>query len=338
MLKKLFILVTFAVLGLLVGTGVYFWKQFNQPTINTQAVLVSIPMGSGPLAVGKVLQKKGVIQNVRTFQWYARLMGKSSALKAGHFDIPPQIPLKELLAILTGGRAASKKVTIPEGRASWEIFAILQNHYPHLDSATWNAHIFDSTLIQELEVPAKSLEGWLYPDTYHLPLAATEKELIVMLVKSMKRNLATLDNGPQSEFSNLGGWTQTLTLASIVEEETGKGTERARVAGVFHNRLRERMPLGADPTVRFIFRNLTGPIYKSQLASDNPYNTRRFPGLPPGPISNPGRKAIEAALYPQKSNELYFVAKDDGSGEHFFAPNLKMHNEYKAQAAKNRGE
>jgi UPF0755 protein len=98
------------------------------------------------------------------------------------------------------------------------------------------------------------------------------------------------------------------------------------------------MPLGADPTVRFIFRNLTGPIYKSQLASDNPYNTRKHPGLPPGPISNPGRKAIEAALKPLQTKDLYFVAKDDGSGKHFFAQTLTQHNKFKDTAAKNRGE
>ena len=110
------------------------------------------------------------------------------------------------------------------------------------------------------------------------------------------------------------------------------------IAGVFHNRLDIGMPLGADPTVRFIFKNLTGPIYKSQLQSDNPYNTRKFKGLMPGPISNPGRKAIEATLYPNKTNKLYFVAKDDGSGTHFFSATLAEHNNYKNIAAKNRGE
>jgi UPF0755 protein len=98
------------------------------------------------------------------------------------------------------------------------------------------------------------------------------------------------------------------------------------------------MPLGADPTVRFIFKNLTGPIYKSQLNSDSPYNTRKFPGLMPGPISNPGRKAIEATLFPDKTEALYFVAKDDGSHTHFFSTNLADHNKYKDVAAKNRGE
>jgi UPF0755 protein len=139
-------------------------------------------------------------------------------------------------------------------------------------------------------------------------------------------------------WNKLGGWHQVLTLASVVEEETGNPKERPLIAGVFHNRLRLDMPLGADPTVRFIFKNLTGPIYKSQLNSDNPYNTRKFKGLMPGPISNPGRHAIEATLRPDTTKMLYFVAKDDGSGEHFFSKSLEEHNRYKNIAAQNRAK
>ena len=147
-----------------------------------------------------------------------------------------------------------------------------------------------------------------------------------------------MEKKPGSMWKTLGSWHKVLTLASVVEEETGIPEERPLIAGVFHNRLRIGMPLGADPTVRFIFKNLTGPIYKSQLNSDNPYNTRKFKGLMPGPISNPGRKAIEAALYPANTEALYFVAKDDGSMTHFFSKNLADHNKYKDVAAKNRGE
>ncbi|GBU26241.1 aminodeoxychorismate lyase [Fibrobacteria bacterium R8-3-H12] len=127
-------------------------------------------------------------------------------------------------------------------------------------------------------------------------------------------------------------------MASVVEEEAAVPQEQVQIAGVFLNRLRIGMPLGADPTVRFIFRNLTGPIYKSQLESNNPYNTRKFAGLMPGPISNPGRAAIEATLFPAQTESLFFVAKDDGSRGHFFSKTLSQHNSYKNTAAKNRGE
>ena len=142
----------------------------------------------------------------------------------------------------------------------------------------------------------------------------------------------------ESMWNTLGNWHRVLTLASVVEEETGKTDERPLISGVFHNHLRKGMPLGADPTVRFIFKNLNNHIYKSQLNSDSPYNTRKFKGLMPGPISNPGRKAIEAALHPAETKALYFVAKDNGSGEHFFSSTLSDHNKFKDIAAKNRGE
>ncbi len=337
-MKKVLFMLLFAFAGLLAGTGVYLWNQFGQPSRNADTVVVAIPQGSGPLVVGKILKEQGIWESPRLFQWYVRFLGKGGSLKAGHFEIPAHISLSEVLEILSGHKEAARRITIPEGRASWEIFTILQNHYPQLDRAVWDSLIHNESFTRSLSVDATNLEGWLYPDTYRFPLGADEKELITFLVRSMQKCLISIDNGAGTQFGYLGGWQQTLTLASIVEEETGKGSERARVSGVFHNRLHMGMPLGADPTVRFIFRNLTGPIYKSQLASENPYNTRRFPGLPPGPISNPGRKAIEAALNPVPSKDLYFVAKDDGSGEHFFAPTLAKHNEYKNTAAQNRGE
>ena len=129
-----------------------------------------------------------------------------------------------------------------------------------------------------------------------------------------------------------------VTLASIVEEESSLASERPQVAGVYYNRVRMNWPLGADPTVRFIFRNMSGPIYKSQLNSDHPYNTRnpKNKGLPPGPISSPGQESLQATLYPDKTPYLYFVGKDDGSRAHFFCTNLACHNKYKEIASRNR--
>ena len=185
---------------------------------------------------------------------------------------------------------------------------------------------------------ANSLEGYLLPDTYPFPIDADEETIIKQMVAANLKVRDEMKEKPDSKWAVLGNWHKVLTLASVVEEETGKPDERFLIAGVFHNRLEIGMPLGADPTVRFIFKNLTGPIYKSQLNSDSPYNTRKFKGLMPGPISNPGRKAIEAALFPADTKALYFVAKDDGSGTHFFSSTLTDHNKFKDVAAKNRGE
>jgi len=337
-MKKIAFLLLFALGGLVAGTMLHIWTQWHKASPNTVSVIVEIPHGSGPLAVGKILEEAHLISSARHFQWYCRVFRIGSDLKAGHFEIPPASTIPVIAEIITGSKEAAIRVTIPEGRASWEIFDIYKMSFPNLDSARWDSLVHDNGFAQELNVPANNLEGWLFPDTYPVPLEADEKAILTQMVRAMHRCLESLDNGPTSRFALLGGWEQTLTLASIVEEETGKTDERAHVASVFHNRLRQQIPLGADPTVRFIFRNLTGPIYKSQLASENPYNTRRFAGLPPGPISNPGRKAIDAALHPMETDDLYFVAKDDGSGTHFFSRNLTQHNAFKAAAAHNRGE
>lgn len=337
-MKKILLFLAFAAAGLLLGTATHFWSQWQKTSLNTDGVIVVVDKGSSAMGVGKALQTAGIIPSARSFKWYCKVTRDCGNIKAGAFEIPPASTLDQIIEILTNGQEASRKITIPEGRASWEIFKILKPEFPNLDSAVWDSLIHDSAFTQSLEVPASNLEGWLFPETYPFPLDADETAIIKQMVRAALRCIASLDTGSTSQFRTLGDWNRVLTLASIVEEETGKVDERAHVASVFHNRLRQGMPLGADPTVRFIFRNLTGPIYKSQLASNNPYNTRKFVGLPPGPISNPGRKAIEATLFPLTTNDLYFVAKDDGSGQHFFAKSLLDHNRFKNTAAQNRGE
>lgn len=337
-MKKLLLFPLLALVGLLAGSALYFWSQWQQPSLNSETVIVNVERGSSPWATGKALQNVGILRSATSFKWYCKVTQSCTGIKAGVFEIPAASSMKRIVDILTRGLEASRRLTIPEGRASWEIFKILKTGFPNLDSATWDSLVHSPEFTSELEIPATNLEGWLYPDTYPFPLDADEKSILRQMVQAMKSCLSSLDTGETSKFRKLRDWNRVLTLASIVEEETGKVDERAHVASVFHNRLKLGMPLGADPTVRFIFRNLTGPIYKSQLASENPYNTRKFAGLPPGPISNPGRKAIDATLHPLETSDLYFVAKDDGTGQHFFAPSLIQHNRYKNTAAKNRGE
>jgi uncharacterized YceG family protein len=153
-----------------------------------------------------------------------------------------------------------------------------------------------------------TLKGICFGD---LPVSyeAKEKDIIAQMVKANLRLKTEFEEKESPVWKTLGGWHQVLTLASLVEEETGKVDERPLIAGVFLNRLRLGISLGSDPSVRFIFKNLTGPIYKSQLNCNSSYNTRKYKGLMPGPISNPGRKAIEAVLYPEGTNHLYFVQK-----------------------------
>ena len=335
-MKKI-LLVLVLILALL-GTflGLNFKSRLSAQAKNTQTVLLEIPKGSSPNKVFQILNQNGIWTDDLAFRLTIKKLNPN--LKAGWFEIPAGLTLPQVLSIIEGGKNAVRRVTIPEGRASWEIPAYLKKAYPDLSDDRWNKLVQDPKFARSLGVEANSLEGYLLPDTYPFPIDANEETILKQMVAANLKLRDEMEKKPGSMWKTLGSWHKVLTLASVVEEETGIPEERPLIAGVFHNRLRIGMPLGADPTVRFIFKNLTGPIYKSQLNSDNPYNTRKFKGLMPGPISNPGRKAIEAALYPANTEALYFVAKDDGSMTHFFSKNLADHNKYKDVAAKNRGE
>jgi UPF0755 protein len=338
-MKKI-ILILIVLLGLGVFLAKKYWDHAVYGVANSlnEATLIEIPRGASALKIAKILQKKELIASEKVFYYYCRINRLTNQLKSGIYLIEPKLSIAQTVDYLIEGKIATKKITIPEGRASWEIFSILKPHYGNLDSNHWESLIHDSKFQHALGVKkAPSLEGYLLADTYLFPYQATEKELIEIMVRATKQVLEEFKDSDSPVLKKYG-WHGVLTLASIVEEETGLPEERPRIAGVFYNRLVMGMSLGADPTVRFIFRNLTGPIYKSQLEHNSPYNTRKFRGLPPGPISNPGRAAIQAALQPMDTKDLYFVAKDDGTREHFFCSTYACHNKYKDIAARNRGE
>ena len=297
-MKKILLILTLVLALLGTFLALNLKSRMGEQAKNTQTVLLEIPKGSSPAKVFQVLKQNGVWTDDLAFRLTVKRLNPN--LKAGWFEIPAGLSLPQVLSM--------------------------------------NKLVQDPKFARSLGIEANSLEGYLLPDTYPFPIDADEETILKQMVAANLKVRDEMQKKPGSMWNTLGSWHKVLTLASVVEEETGIPEERPLIAGVFHNRLRIGMPLGADPTVRFIFKNLTGPIYKSQLNSDSPYNTRKFKGLMPGPISNPGRKAIEAALFPAKTEALYFVAKDDGSMTHFFSKNLSDHNRYKDVAAKNRGE
>lgn len=340
-MKKLISLALILALLVIGGGLVYFnklsnsWSQAAAPA--GQEILVNIPKGSSSTKIGSILRKNGMIVDERSFKIFLKVKGIGPKLKAGRFLLKQGMSFEELTEVITKGIAASRKVTIPEGRASFEIFSILKKTYPQLDSLKWERLVHDQALASRLGVPFKNLEGYLYPDTYQLPWEADELTLIKILVKRFFSVWNSLDKENSKVFKRLG-FHGVITLAAIVEEESSLASERPQVAGVYYNRVLKNWPLGADPTVRFIFRNMSGPIYMSQLRSDHPYNTRnpKNKGLPPGPIASPGKEALQATLYPDKTPYLFFVGKDDGSKSHYFTTNLADHNKYKEIAAQNR--
>jgi len=334
----LFTLLVFALVGLGIGSVFYVYKQWQKPSPLAEPLLVEIPKGYGASQIGKLLQKNGVIESSRSFKWWCTFHSGKVNFKTGWYQIPTGQSIEQIVNLLSSGKTASVKITIPEGKATWEIAGLFSHSPLKLDSARLDSLMHSQPFTESLGVKANDLEGYLLPDTYAFPYGADEQSTIKILVHANLNLRDEMQAKNSPVWKELGDWHTVLTMASVVEKEAAVSQELVHIAGVFINRFRIGMPLGADPTVRFIFRNMTGPIYKSQLASSNPYNTRRFIGLMPGPIANPGRAAIEATLFPVQTEDLFFVAKDDGSREHFFSKTLSGHNAYKNTAAKNRGE
>jgi UPF0755 protein len=177
---------------------------------------------------------------------------------------------------------------------------------------------------------ARDAEGYLFPDTYIFPWRITEADILRTMSNRFQEVLSELLVG--SDSLKIMNPHRLVTLASIVEKEAAVNSEKKLIAGVFTNRLRLGWPLGADPTTRFALKKLTGPISAADLNENSPYNTRRFVGLPPGPVCNPGREALLAALRPQKTRMMFFVAKNDGSRQHYFSASNEEHNAYKIKA------
>jgi UPF0755 protein len=296
-------------------------------------VLYEVPEGVTASGLARDLHEKGLIAFPRVFKAVLRVTGWQTRLRAGFYYLPPRNSVMDLARKLTSGEMATRAMTIPEGKASWEIFGILKRYFP-LDSAVFDSLMNSPEFAHSLGIEADGLEGYLFPDTYIVPWKLKEADVLRLMVSRFQEVAATLDL--DGGFAKQYGLHGLVTLASIVEKEAAVRREQRLIAGVFQNRLRKGWSLGADPTVRFAVRKLTAPLRKEDLEIRSPYNTRRFTGLPPGPICSPGESALRAALEPASTRMMFFVAKDDGSREHYFSATYAEHNAYKDSAAANR--
>jgi UPF0755 protein len=296
-------------------------------------ILYEVPKKVSLASLAEDLESKGLIRNAFIFRAFLRLSHQDKRIRAGFYAVKPSNSVLEMASKLTAGKQATRTVTIPEGKTIWEIFGILKAQY-HLDSLVFDSLANSPDFARLCRVDAATLEGYLFPDTYVLPWKLSETEVLKVMVRRFHDVVGGLDlQSPVIRKYGVHGW---VTLASIVEEESAIPSEQELIAGVFYNRLVQGWSLGADPTVRYALRKLTGPLYVSELNNNSPYNTRKFTGLPPGPISSPGRGALKASLDPIKTDMMYFVAKDDGSREHFFSVDNTQHVRYKDVAAANR--
>ncbi|MCF6290557.1 MAG: endolytic transglycosylase MltG [Desulfobacterales bacterium] len=293
--------------------------------VNGGPVTVVIPQATGLARIEKILAAHGVIRGNTPLVILAAITGKGRRLKAGEYLFPAGRTPLQVLDLLVSGRVLYRPVTIPEGMNQYQVADILARD-GWVDRDRFLARCRDPGFIRKLGLDVNDLEGYLFPDTYLLSRGQQDEGGIIrLMVAGNQRVLARLlEQYPQE---NGMSRHQILTLASIVEKETGRPGERPLVARVFLNRLRLGMRLQADPTVRYgllLSRKEWGRLTRQDLEQPTPYNTYLIKGLPPGPICNPGRAAIAAVLAPATESYLYFVARNDGS--HYFSRSLAEHN------------
>lgn len=271
--------------------------------------------------VARRLNDVGLIRNRLYFVAFGRLTGAERTLKPGEYALSPGMRPLEILDRFRRGSVVLHAVTIPEGYTARQIAQALSDARLG-DPGEFLRLVNAPDFIRSLDLDLPSLEGYLFPDTYAFPRRVTTEEI----VRDMVAHFRAVYRTDWHDRAAALGMTdhQIVTLASIVEKETGSEAERSFVSAVFHNRLRSGMPLQSDPTVIYSIAGFNGNLTKVDLKRDSPYNTYRRRGLPPGPIANPGRDAIEAALYPAQVEYLYFVSKNDGT--HWFSRSIKEHN------------
>lgn len=303
---------TFLIVAMLLAGGAFF---YGKKTIEAKGPLaedkvVNIPPRAGMTDIGDILQRAGVISADRwTFIGSVLAMNARSGLKSGEYLFQKNASLRDVINTIVDGKVVQHAITIPEGLTSEQIVARLQDN-----------DIFSGSLKEQPR------EGTLLPDTYHFPRGTQRDQVIHRMQQAQKKVLAEVWARRNVEIP-VRTPEQLVTLASIVEKETGRADERSRVAAVFTNRLRQRIKLQSDPTIIYGLVGGKGtlgrPIKRSEIQQPSPYNTYVIEGLPPGPIANPGRASLEATANPARTRDLFFVA--DGTGGHSFTETYDQH-------------
>ncbi|MBN9597015.1 MAG: endolytic transglycosylase MltG [Afipia sp.] len=303
---------TFLIVAMLLVGGVFF---YGKKTIEAKGPLaedkvVNIPPRAGMTDIGDILLRAGVISADRwTFIGGVLAMNARSGLKSGEYLFQKNASLRDVINTIVEGKVVQHAITIPEGLTSEQIVARLQDN-----------DIFSGSLKEQPR------EGTLLPDTYNFPRGTPRDQVIHRMQQAQKRVLAEVWARRNPDVP-LRSPEQLVTLASIVEKETGRADERSRVAAVFTNRLRQRIKLQSDPTIIYGLVGGKGtlgrPIKRSEIQQPSPYNTYVIEGLPPGPIANPGRASLEATANPARTRDLFFVA--DGTGGHSFTETYDQH-------------
>lgn len=302
----------------LAAVGLAGWAIFTPFGPSTET-FVEIAPGSTTIQIARELQSAGVIRNQLAFDLWRRV--RKGKLKAGEYRFDHPVPLTEVYDRIARGDVYTVAVTVPEGASIFDIATRLEQagistRNQFLDE---QAHLTD--LIADLDPHARSLEGYLFPDTYRFPRKTTSAQIAAAMVRRFR--VVAAEIGLKENVHDV------VTLASLVERETALDSERPLVASVFENRLAKHMPLMTDPSVIYgleVRKQWRGAIHASDLKFDTPYNTYLHAGLPPGPVANPGLRALRAAMNPAQTNYLYFVAAGaNPQGQSLFSSTLEEH-------------
>jgi UPF0755 protein len=323
--KRVALLLLVAVLGA-AGVAQLVWTRLQAPYKGYASAdtFVDIPRGVGTSGVATRLADAGVVRDawlVRIAVWWS---GTGRGLKAGEYRFDHALSPLDVVGVLARGEVYEHRLTFPEGLTITEMGALYEMH-GFGRAADFAAAAREASLVADLDSHASDLEGYLFPETYALPRTATATQLVHQMVDRFKTVF-----GPelrQKAAAQGLSARQVVTLASVIEKETARAEERALVSAVYRNRLTQGMALQADPTVVYALERAhryDGNIHRADLQFDSPYNTYRYPGLPPGPIASPGQASLEAALAPADVRFVYFVSRNDGT--HAFATTLAQHN------------
>jgi UPF0755 protein len=301
------------------------WKS------QSHSATIYVNQGESLNSVVRKLDNAGVKFNHFVFTLISKLSGVDRHIHVGRYDFQKGITPYSILRKLAKGDVSLLEVTIPEGLSFKQIAGILKRK-AGVDSLEFAMKCTDTTLIKNLNLNVKNLEGYLFPNTYNLYWGMDSEKIIRLMVEELNQELVDTLREKVTEI----GFTlfDMLTFASLVESEARIAEERPLISAVYHNRLKRGMLLQCDPTVIYALSPLNRQLVLKDLEFDSPYNTYIYPGLPPGPINNPGKASILATLYPANVNYLYFVARGDGS--HIFSSTLEKHNEAISKIKKRR--
>jgi len=281
---------------------------------------INIYSGHSINAISKLLYKKGIVSDSAKFKLLMRVKRLDKKVRAGEYELSCSMTPDKIIEILVNGKAMLHKITIPEGYNINQIAASMAKAGFFLKSDFIKAAT-DTDCVKRAGIDGNSFEGYLFPDTYFFPMGISSDKIITIMVERFKSKFSyEWENRAKKLHLSIH---DVVTLASIIEKETGVFFERPIISSVFHNRLKKNMPLESDPTVIYGIDKFDGNITRKHLAKYTPYNTYRKKGLPIGPIANPGIESIHSVLYPADTNYLYFVSKGDKT--HKFSTNYKNH-------------